>query len=364
MKNGKPILHINTQIIQENYNLLCNMCTTSKVASSIKANAYGLGANKIAPILEKVGCKDFFTASCDEAVILRKILKPEANIYVIRGVFYNELQTFLEHNLVPVLNHMGQIELWQKYALECNKKLPCIVHIDTGMNRLAIPYSEIKKLDTSIHMNYLNILYVMSHLSAAEDINSSSNVKQLQKFKEYSAKFINVRRSFANSSGIYLGKEYHFDLTRPGAALYGINPTPYIEDSGIKNPVKLVAPIIQLNHLPIGESVGYNSIYTNVMDKPCLVATIPVGYADGFARSLSNRGVFYINGFKAPIIGRVSMDLITIDVSEVPEQEIFLGAEVELVGINSTTDKLAQASKTNAYEIITMFGDRYEKIYS
>lgn len=363
MNQAKCTLYIDQHIIKKNYEVLCK-ASKADVGAAVKANAYGLGVHHVAPALKHSGCKHFFVSSCDEGIELRKLLGSKVHIYIFNGVFKHELEAFLEYNLIPALNHLTQIEIWQGYASKLNRKLPCILHLDTGMHRLGMPESEIEALDVNTDTYKLDILYIISHLASAEDIDSPSNREQLMRFKQYSTKFAGIKRSLANSSGIFLGPDYHFDLTRPGAALYGINPAPYLEDSGIKNPVKLIAPIIQVHHVPPQTSLGYNGTYTNMHDKSCPIATIPMGYADGFSRAFSNKGEVYINGFKAPIIGRVSMDLVTIDVSNIPAKEVFLGAPVEVIGKNCTPDRLAQIAGTNAYEILTMLGERYEKIYS
>jgi alanine racemase len=363
MNHSKCTLQISKNIIKENYKVLCATSLT-EVAAVVKANAYGLGVQHITPILKYSGCKHFFVSSFDEGIELRKILGSKVNIYILIGVFKNEVETFLEYGLIPVLNHLGQIKIWQEYALKLNRKMPCIIHVDTGMHRLGMPLSELESLDVKTDMYKLDILYIMSHLASSEEIKNPSNLEQLNKFKQYTAKFSGIKRSLSNSSGLFLGKDYHFDLARPGGAIYGINPTPYLGHSNIRNPVKLFAPIVQVHHLAPGGRLGYNATYTNNNTQSCPIATIPIGYADGFSRSLSNKGEVYINGFKAPIIGRVSMDLITIDVSNIPTEEIFLGAAVEVIGDNCTPDKLAKLSGTNSYEILTMLGDRYETIYN
>jgi len=364
MNNSKCTLEISLHAVKENYIKLCRQCPNSEVGAAVKANAYGLGVRHIAPILKNSGCRHFFVSSCDEGIELRQILASDVNIYVLNGIYKNEVETFMEYGLVPVLNHLIQIEIWQEYASRLNRKLPCVIHLDTGMHRLGMSESEIGSLDLDTHTYRLNILYVMSHLASAEDIESPSNSDQLAKFNKYISKFGGIKRSLANSSGIFLGTDYHFDLTRPGSALYGLNPTPYLKESVIKNPVKLSCPIIQLNNLLPGYSVGYNGTHTNMHNKSCPIATIPIGYADGFSRAFSNKGRVYINGFKAPVIGRVSMDLVTIDVSNVPANEVFLGASVEVIGNNCTPDKIARLCGTNGYEILTMLGDRYERIYN
>ena len=365
LQSAKCRLEIALDTIKNNYLFLQKKCPNTDVGAAVKANAYGLGVRNVAPILKRAGCRHFFVASCEEAVFLRGIIGYDANIYVFSGVFANELETFMEYGLVPILNHLSQIEIWQGFASEINRKLPCFLHLDTGMHRLGMPKSEIDALDLDADMYKLDILCIMSHLASADELDKPFSAVQLKRFKEYSHKFGDVKQSLANSSGIFLGQDYHFDLARPGAALYGINPMPNMSETvAIKNPVKLFAPIIQLHNLPIGESIGYNNTYTNGGDKSCPIATIPIGYADGLSRALSNKGYVYINRFKAPIIGRVSMDLITIDVSSVPAEYCFLGAPVEIIGDHCTPADIASASGTNAYEVLTNLGNRYERIYN
>ncbi|MDG1436582.1 MAG: alanine racemase [Rickettsiaceae bacterium] len=358
MSHSRCTLYIDLKTIKDNYSTLRKL-TNSEVAACIKANAYGLGASQVAPVLEEAGCKNFFVSFCHEGVELRKTIGPKANIYSLHGVFSSELEEFREYKLTPVLNHLYQIEIWQNYALLLGKMLPCIIHVNTGMHRLGLPLNEIQSLNLDRDASRLNVLYVMSHLTSAESVDSPTNQEQLEKFKLYSIKFKGIKQTLANSGGIFLGKDYHFDLVRPGAALYGINPAPYL-----KNPIKLFAPIIQLHDLPSGSSLGYNNTYTNTRNKSCLIATLPIGYADGISRALSNKGEVFIDGVSAPIIGRVSMDLITIDVSHVNPDKVFLGQEVEIIGDNCPPETLAQLLNTNSYEILTMLGDRYERRYS
>jgi alanine racemase len=364
MQSSKATLNINLQHIEHNYNTLKNACPNAEVGAAVKADAYGLGAHKIAPALKNNGCKHFFVANIDEGVAMRPLVGNDANIYVFHGVFQNELAAFKEYNLIPVLNHMQQIEIWQKYAKTIGHKLPCFIHLDTGMHRLGMQESEINVFNIETHASNLDIRCVMSHLLAAEDIDSNCNQLQLEKFHRLTEKFTGIKKSLANSSGIFLGSKYHFDLTRPGAAIYGLDPTPYIRNSLIKSVATLKAPIIQINNLKPGESVGYNATYTNNSKKSCPIATIPVGYADGFLRHFSNQGCVMIESYKAPIIGRISMDLTIIDISNIPSNLIFLGQNVEVLGARLTADKIAKLCGTNGYEILTSLGSRYERIYS
>ncbi|GAB4164391.1 MAG: alanine racemase [Rickettsiaceae bacterium] len=363
MSTSKCVLNINLDTIERNYNILRQICGNSEVGAAVKANCYGLGADKIAPMLQKAGCQHFFVANCDEGVTLRQTLGQIPYIYVLNGVFTGELSVFKEYNLVPVLNYLEQLITWQNFAQLLGKKLPCLIHVDTGMHRLGMSEREFDQV-VSFNIKELDILYVMSHLASAEEPENPYNENQLNKFTKIAGKVPKIKRSLANSSGIFLGKGYHFDLVRPGAALYGINPTPSRPEAVTENPVSLFAPIIQIHELGPNESAGYNSTYINNTNVSCQIATIPIGYADGVDRHLSNKGVMYINGIKAPIIGRVSMDLTIIDLSLIPQKDIFLGQQVEVMGPNNKLDDIAKLADTNGYEILTKLGYRFEKIYT
>ncbi len=348
---------IDLTIIRNNYLTLQKICPTSEVGASVKANCYGLGIEKIAPILEDAGCKNFFVADRDEGVKLRNILqKIQSNIYVLNGYFPNDEDIFIKYNMVPTLNSKEQLNSWQNYAHKKGQKLKAVIHFNTGLNRLGVNEDELD----NFYNTGLDIILVMSHLSCAEDLQSPANNEQLSKFIKLVANFPHSKRSLANSSAIFLGKEYHFDIVRPGAAIYGINPTPYLENCPIKNPLKLTAPIISIKQLNKGDYVGYNRTY--MAKKDMKIATLPFGYADGYPRVLSNKGAVFINNNKAEIIGRISMDLVNIDVSNIPENDLFLGQEVEIISNQITPDDIAKLTDTNAYEILTMFDGARHKI--
>jgi alanine racemase len=364
MSSSRSTLHIKLSTIGNNYTSLRKLCPEAEVGAVVKANCYGLGADKITPVLQKSGCKSFFVANCEEGVNLRKILAPNADIYLLHGVFESELDVLEEYNLIPVLNHAGQVEIWKNFARKLGRKLPCFLHIDTGMHRLGMSIKEFNELINDRDINAIDILYVMSHLTSAESEENVYNKRQIEAFTSIADKLKDSKRSLVSSSGVFLGAKYHFDLVRPGAALYGINSTLRTNEPIISNPLRLFSPIIQIHEILPGESVGYDSTYTNNTNKTCRIATIPIGYADGFIRHLSNRGLTYINGVVAPVIGVISMDLTVIDVSLVPDDDLFLGQQVEIIGDNNKTDDMAKAAGTNSYEILTKLGYRFDKIYN
>jgi alanine racemase len=355
------VIIIDLRAVRENYRTLKNILgDKSECAGTVKANAYGLGAVKVAEALAKEGCKKFFVATFEEAIKIRSVLKDET-IYVLHGVYPHQEELFLEYKLTPVLNHLFQIEVWNKFALSNNLILPAIIHIDTAMSRLGVNEEDIEFLvNNKERLAGIELLYIMSHLASADELTSPLNKMQLEKLKQLASYFPNIPLSLCNSSGIFLGEEYHLDLCRPGCALYGLNPTPYSVNP-MKPVVKLLAKILQIRHLKKDTTVGYSATFTAKAGSK--LATISFGYADGYLRSLGNNSYCYIAGYKAPIIGRVSMDLITIDVTDIPEDKIYLGAEVELLGENVTPDNIATQAGTLGYEILTNLGDRYKRIY-
>ncbi|MCC8418000.1 MAG: alanine racemase [Rickettsia endosymbiont of Bryobia graminum] len=356
-------LEIDLAKIRANYRIISELCQNSEVSAVVKANSYGLGANFIAPALETENCRNFFVTTIDEAIALRKVLtKKDSNIFVFNGVFYNDIQEFNNNNLIPIINNLQQLEIWQGYAKSYSKLLPCAIHIDTGMNRLGMSEKNLNYIiDNPELLSGLKLLYIISHLSESEIKESPYNLQQLLKFKHYLSFFPKIKASLANSSCVFLGKEYHFDLIRPGAALYGINPLGNSFENPMHNPVRLIAPIIQLQELLAEDYIGYNMTFKTT--RKSLIATLPLGYADGYFRALSNNGEVFIDSYKCPVVGRVSMDLITIDVTDLPPGQVFLGKEVEIIGNNCTPDKISNIINTISYEILTNIGNRYKKIY-
>jgi len=396
-------LEINLTAIKANYRLLKDICEKSLVGAAVKANAYGLGAEQISKALLEENCRHFFVASSEEGVNLRKAIGNDANILVLNGVFENDALDLTEYNLIPVLNNLKQIEIWQKFSNVKEKILPCYLHFNTGINRLGLSSNEIEQLiNNRALLQGLDLQYIISHLAASEESNNPYNLEQLNRFKTYLRYFPNAKASLANSGGIFLGQDYHFDLARPGAALYGLNSLidlshnlSYKEEfegntarstaayksvredastgltyklpleggyaRGLQNPVTLKAPIIHLQNLTLDSHIGYNMSFTTKRDS--IIATLPFGYADGFSRSFSNQGEVFINGRKAPIVGRVSMDFVNIDVTDLPPSDIFLGQEVEIIGNYCTPDKIASIIGTIGYEILTSLGNRYKRIY-
>ncbi|MCD6035159.1 MAG: dadX [Rickettsiales bacterium] len=347
-------LTINLSALEGNYRALATKAPSATTGAVVKANAYGLGAQPVAKTLYDAGCRHFFVAHLDEALELRPSLPNDSELYVFHGVHPGQESEFFEHRLIPVLNTATQLTAWRRFSLDKEQALPAILHVDTGMSRLGFSHDVLTNLDLS----GLDIRYIMSHLACADTPKHSLNVEQKDHFATACKLFKNTKATLANSSGIYLGKEYHHALTRPGSALYGVNPTP--EELNPMHPVvTLTSRILQLRTITKRTSIGYSA--THILEPGCVVATIPVGYADGYFRSLSNKGYALLGKTRIPLIGRVSMDLITLDVTNVPENLRHEGAEVELLGQHITVDDLATDAGTIGYEVLTRLGNRYKR---
>ena len=329
-------------------------------AAVLKADAYGTGAALVGPRLAREGCRHFFVAQLDEGIALRRAL-PDLPIYVLNGLMAGTEGDFIEHGLTPVLNHLGQLNAWRATAQRFNRALDAVIHVDTGMHRLGFGPDEAQILiDERGRLRGLRLALILSHLVVAEEPANPINGEQLSRFRSFVRGMPGAPASFANSSGVFLGPDYHFDLLRPGAALYGINPQP-----GSPNPmtptVTLNARILQTRRIDALQTVGYGAAWRSA--RPSRVATIALGYADGYFRILVNRTHVHLAGHRVPVIGRISMDLVTIDATDVPEADCLPGAMVEVMGAHTTADDLAEFARTNAYEVMTALGRRYARAY-
>jgi alanine racemase len=355
------VLTVDLAALQANYRLISSKLAGGATASAVvKADAYGIGIGPAATALWAAGARDFFVAHADEGVTLRGHLA-DARIHVLNGAHAGAEDAFLEYNLIPALNCLDDAARWRAFCVRVDRPLPCVLHVDTGMCRLGLDRREYARVvaDPAL-LDGLDIQTVMSHLASADE-DSPQNAQQLALFRDARAHLPMGRASFANSSGVFLSPDYHFDLARPGVALYGVNPTP-----GSPNPmaqvVRLKAKILQVRDVDSAETVGYGA--THRIAGPSRIATLPVGYADGYLRSLGNRATAYIGDYEAPLVGRVSMDLITIDVTAVPEAQCRPGMTVDLIGPRHTVDDLAVQAGTIGYEILTSLGRRYHRVYA
>jgi len=349
------ILEIDLGAVAANWRLLAQKAAPAACAAVVKANAYGLGAAPVAKALAAAGCRLFFVATLDEAIALRAALGREPEIAAFNGPLAGTAADFVQHRLIPVLNEPGQIEAWKSQT-----NAPAILHIDTGMSRLGLSAREFAALADTLPKCGIAWRAVISHLACADMPDHALNERQRARFVAAVQRMPGIPASLAASSGIFLGAPYHFDFVRPGAAIYGINPQP-----GGPNPmrqtVRLSGKILQVREIDRGESVGYGAAH--VMQTPGRVATVAVGYADGWLRSLSHRGCGYIGGTRIPLLGRVSMDLVTFDVSGIDPAQARPGTSVELLGAQYGIDDAAADAGTIGYEILTALGARYHRIY-
>lgn len=370
-----PVLSVDLGAMLANYNLLCRRALPAVCGAVVKADAYGLGAAMIAPHLKRAGCAHFFVATVDEGLALRRVLLPGVKIYLLDGLPPGAENDIAAAELIPILNTMAEIERWRSFQRGPGAKAAALrqagLHFDTGLNRLGLDRRATLDLIADPHLlDGCNIGLVMSHLACADDPEHPMNRTQLKAFREIAANLRQPPRldgggrpllSLAASSGIFLPSDYHFDLARPGVALYGVNPV-----LGAENPLapvlRLQAKILQLRDVDLDMTVGYGA--SHQVRGPTCLATIGVGYADGIFRSLGNRGAVFVAGQRAPIVGRISMDLMTIDVGHMPRQAVQPGTLVDLIGPQQSIDDLAAASRTIGYEILTNLGQRFQRRYS
>lgn len=343
----RPVLTVDPDAIVANWRELARV-HGAPAAAVVKADAYGLGAAIVAPRLHRAGATFFFVAQLEEGVLLRRLL-PGATIAILNGFSTADAADYLAHDLAPVLGALHEIDAYRALAAREGRALPALLHIDTGMNRLGLPGHELDAVASDPgRLAGIDWLYAMTHLVSAEAADDPRNEAQRLRFAQACARLPPMKRSLANSSGIFLGEAFRSDLARPGAALYGVNPTP-----GLPNPMRpvmrLQAPVLQMREIGGGESVGYNAIW--VAARPSRVATIALGYADGYHRAASNRARVAFDGMRLPLIGRVSMDLITIDATDAPG--LAPGGMVELIGPAIPVDEVAGWAGTNGYEVLT-----------
>ncbi len=352
-------LTIDLDAIAANWRALAQRARPAQCAAVVKADGYGLGAGEVARRLQAEGCQWFFVAHLEEAVRLRQTV-PELPIVALNGMLPGQARDFVDHDVLPALNDLGQIEQWRALAKTLGRPLDAIVHIDTGMNRLGITASDVQALagDKS-RLDGLRPLVWMSHLACADMDNHPLNLTQRERFASALAMLPKAMASLANSSGIFLGSAWHHDLVRPGAALYGINPVPWAENP-MQAVVALTGKVVQIHSVDTGIGVGYGAEW--LAPRPSRIATVAVGYADGYLRSLKERSVVFFKGQRLPVVGRISMDLITIDVTDVAAP-VVAGDEVEVLGPNMSADQLGERGGTIGYEILTQLGQRYHRRY-
>jgi alanine racemase len=352
------VLTIDLDAIVANWRRIAQGIGPAEAAAVVKADAYGLGVDRVAPALAAAGCKSFFVACLDEGLALRRRL-PSALIYVLSGPLPGTEAEYAAASLVPVLNDLGQIALWSAFARAGSEAPAAALHIDTAMTRLGLDEAAVDRLAARPDiLAGVRPILLMSHLACADERDSPLNARQLGDFTRLAARLPAMPHSLAASFGLFLGRAYHFDMGRPGAALYGVNPTP--DRPNPMAPVaRLQGKILQVQDVDSPRTVGYGA--THRISRRTRLATVGVGYADGWFRSLADRGHAMIGGVTVPVVGRVSMDLCTFDVSAVPPDLLYPGALVDLIGPGHDVDAVAAEAGTIGYEILTALGRRHHR---
>ena len=364
---ARAVLTIDLAALRANWGALNQASGQAECAGVIKADAYGLGIKQIAHALVAEGCETFFVATLTEARIVR-LAHPPARIFVLDGLLPGAAAHYTGFDLCPCLSSLDEVREWVAWCDATGRRLRAALHIDTGMHRLGLSPAEVEQLAGRERglLDRFELALVMSHLACADSRGHPLNELQLTRFNELRRKLPDAPASLANSGGVFLGPDYHFDLVRPGIALYGGRAF-----EGHDNPmhwvVRLQARILQVRNVEPGESIGYGATF--VAERPSRVATLACGYADGFLRALSSPTgkpgpVGYIGDHPVPVVGRVSMDLITVDVTGVPEKAACRGAWVEVLGARTTIDDLTDMAGTIGYELLTRLGRRVHRIYA
>jgi alanine racemase len=357
-------LTIDLAAIAANWRALAHQALTVECGAVVKANAYGLGIEPVTAALAKVGCKTFFVADLTEARRVRS-RTPDAAIYVLDGSTPEGSAAFVEINARPVINSMTELAEWDAFATARNWQGGAALQVDTGMNRLGISAEEAAALAPRVQTENHGIALLMSHLACAEIADHPLTVSQINLFRELRALYRGIPTSLANSSGIFLGDSALCDLVRPGAALYGVNPTP-----GRPNPmqsvVELRGRILQIRRVAEGQTVGYGATWT--AKRASRIVVVALGYADGLLRAASGtdatRGATAIvAGTPCPVVGRISMDLACIDVTDLADGAVHRGDLATFIGGALTVDDFAAAAGTIGYEVLTRLGPRCHLTY-
>ncbi len=357
-------LLIDLAAIAANYMILHSLAgPQTEAGAAVKANAYGLGLAEIAPVLYEAGCRTFFVAHLAEGVALRNLIAPDSRIFVLHGPPPDTAPAFLAHNLLPVLNSLPQVQEWQVLAQNEERALPAALQVDSGMSRFGLTEDDVNALSHNNGLAGIETILVMSHLACADTPEHPLNRQQLDTFERLRKRLPPAPASLSASSGMFLGPDWRFDLVRPGAALYGINPTP-----GQPNPmqpvIRLQARVIQTRHVPAGAHVGYGATF--VTQRPTDIALLGIGYGDGFPRRLGGKGVAIFPeqpDIKLPIIGRISMDSLAVDITDLAGLPPAPGVAFDLIGPHNPLDETAFLADTIGYELLTDLGSRYHRTH-
>jgi alanine racemase len=357
-------LTIDLAAIAANWRELSHRLLTVECAAVVKANAYGLGLQQVTATLAEAGCKTFFVADLAEARSVRSRARAAA-IYVLNGFTPDWGDGFIGINARPVINSTTELAEWDAFVSAHGWRGGAALHVDTGMHRLGISPEEAAALAPRTQTENHGIALLLSHLACAEIPDHPLNTIQIRLFRELHMLYSGIPASLANSSGIFLGDAARFDIARPGAALYGINPTPG-RTNPMKSVVELSGRILQLRSIARDDTVGYGATWT--AKRPSLIAIVALGYADGLMRAGSGTderpgGSAIVAARRCPIVGRISMDLVCIDVTDLPDGAVHRGDFATLIGGEINIDDVAAAAGTIGYEILTHLGPRCHLVY-
>jgi alanine racemase len=354
LPSSSGVIVVDLDALARNYRMMVERARPAECSAVVKANAYGLGVGPVASRLAREGCRRFFVANPAEGLELRGIL-PAAQIYVLDGAQRDSVAMLTQANLVPVLNSLEQIAAWAPTGRAA------ALHVDTGMSRLGLAPREVAILGREPQrLNGIAIDHVMTHLACADRSDHPLNGIQLERFDRLRASLPAAPTSIANSAGLFLGAAHCGDLVRPGIGLYGGNPF-CDRDNPFEEVVSLQARVLQLREVDDAVTVGYGATYD--AQPPARLATVGIGYADGYRRVLGNRGFAVCTGARVPVVGRVSMDYLCLDVTAVPANRVEVGQPVWLIGGGVSLDDVAAAAGTIGYEILTGLGARLRREY-
>ena len=362
--NIGAVLTIDLDALIANYRKLKKLSGKAECAAVVKANAYGLGDSEVVRALVRVGCKTIFVANLKEAIGARRTSR-KPTIYVLDGFHGDASALYLKHRLSPVLNSLQEAVAWNKLMLSADAQ-PAAIHLDTGMNRLGLPETETIELSNNLNLiEHIKPALVMSHLACADDPTHPLNSLQKRLFDRFTINLPKTKLSLANSAGVTLGSDYHYDMTRVGLALYGGEPSlkSWIDVAPV---IQLRARILQVHDVEAGETIGYGATHT--FTRPSRIATLSAGYADGIFRILGSKlakspSFGLCHGQVVPFLGRISMDLITVDVTDMDAKLCQPGEWVELIGASNSINDIAERGRTSPYEVLTSLGPRYHRIY-
>jgi alanine racemase len=354
------LITIDLDSLEANYRFCSAQLHPATCAAVVKADAYGLGVQKIAPVLRRAGCRQFFTATHREGITLRSLLA-DAEIYVLEGVTEGSLAAFCDHQLVPVLITPAHSSLWAAQARALGRPLPAIFDIDTGMSRLGFGERELEQLlERPEDLEWLDTRYIMTHYACADQPGAVKTREQLDRFNRLRRLLPPAPTSVGNSAGGLLGRAFSGDMARLGIALFGGNPYQN-EMPELKPVLRVQSQVLQLREIGKGTTVGYGATWS--AKKNVRIATVGTGYADGYPWSLGNRGIASISGHRVPVVGRVSMDTIMLDVTRVPDDLLQVGIMVDLIGPGISLEEVAELAGTINYEILTRLSQRARRKY-